>query len=119
MKRSTVKSAFDIQLKGVTVELEMLDNSIRAITFIDSDGNDCKVSMTNFSMVIDVKAKPKMIEKHQVSGDMRGIKFSELFDDKYAAERRKIELSDVCEAAIDVVMIEEDDKTLNIEQAIF
>jgi hypothetical protein len=120
MRRSTVKTAFDIKLKGIKIELHKLDKEIKGVTLTDEDGNDVSVYLSNFSMVIDVKAPPHFVEKYQLSGDIKGVKVMELFDTEYEAKSRMIDFSGMSDSlTVEKVQVEQIDDSVNEENCPF
>lgn len=94
MNWQRVKSASEIQLGGISVALEIIDKTIRGVTFRDKAGNTarvCKEDYSGFSIL--VPAEPEQKEVFKLIGKYRGkVDISETFDDKYSAEQRHRDL---------------------------
>ena len=92
MEWTAVKSAKQINLLGVEVEIDRSENAFRTITFTDPSGNKLRVAHNSYSMTVEVPSPPKTTEKFAVTGEVLGVPISETFDDSYQANSRKQEL---------------------------
>lgn len=87
-----VKHNSEVELAGVTVEIDKTDTTLNCITLTDANGNTARIRMSSYSMYLEVPAKPKLVKKFAVKGTFRGIDVNEVFDNQYQAEDRSAEL---------------------------
>jgi len=88
----SAKSAKQIVLDGVTVEVDKADSSLVSVTLTDSKGNKVRVRHNSYNMCVEIPAAPKLVDKFVVTGDVVGVPVSEVFDNKYEAENRRDDL---------------------------
>jgi hypothetical protein len=95
MEWTKVKQAKDVTLEGVSVDFDRTDGSFKSVTFTDAKGNKFRIGTeaSYSSLAVEIPAKPKLVEKHVLRGEVAGLKVEESFDSEYAARDRKQELS--------------------------
>ena len=92
MKMKSAKKASDIILAGVRVELDTKDGNPIGVTITDENGKFLRVSYTGWGLDFLVPEPPKMVERFQVAGRLKGIAFDETIDDETKALARVQEL---------------------------
>ena len=94
MKLSSIKSAKEVTLNGITVELEQRDGSLHAVTLTDTSGNFFRVAKSDYStMSAYVLSKPEKVKKYQLAGTLKGVAaVSEQFENDFEANARKSEI---------------------------
>lgn len=95
MNLKTIKTANEIKLAGYYVEAETVNDSLNAIVIRDEDGAlVAKFCNESYSFRALVPAPPKMVKRHNVSGNIHGITVNEVYSDVYEANRRASVLND-------------------------
>lgn len=90
MKYQSVKKQSEIQLEGVTVEIEKVDNSTRAVIITDAKGQQLRIAYASYCMEVLVPAAPEMEKVYIVKGKVGEVNVpEETFTDSYEAEQRK------------------------------
>lgn len=88
MNYTTIKNAAEIQLQGISVELEKRDGSNHSVVLKDSDGGFLKIT-ASYGISVLGKAKPVMVKKWRLAGKFAGLlDVSEDFDSDYDAKTR-------------------------------
>ena len=109
MNLTSVKTASDLKLDGITFDCEFRDKVITAVTLTDKSGNIARFTLDNYNFRALVPAQPEKKKVHVVTGTVRvvGTPIREEFDESYEANGRKSELdqSGVCDDA--AVKVEE------------
>lgn len=89
MKFKAVKSADEIKLDGVTIELDKTGDTINGLTITDAKGRLLRIAKRNWSdIALEVPAPPETIKMHIVSGDLLGLPVREQFAESYEATNR-------------------------------
>src|SRR5215203_4277642 len=103
----SAKKSSDIKLPGgLVADVEQVDGCTRGVSIRTPEGAVLLVARGDWSISVTVPAPPKMIKKFRLTGELRGVKYEEMFDDKYAAETRGRALSDDGELAGEIAEIE-------------
>lgn len=101
MNWTSIKTAADMRLDGVTFDCEFRDKSLAAVTATDKNGNAIRFVLENYSVRALVPAAPEKKTVHVVKGTVRaiGTEIREEFDEPYAANSRRneIEQAEVCD----------------------
>lgn len=93
MNLKAVKRETDVQLAGITVEIERHDGSAMGVTLRDAAGGMLVIKQGPYSSLnVFVPAPPPMVKRWRISGELKGIKFEELFEEQYKAVARLNEL---------------------------
>jgi len=95
MKFKQVKKVSEMQLSGITIDLDQTGDTLNSVTFTDTEGHTVRVRYSSYSMYVEVPAPPAMVKKHLVSGKLHGVVVSESFDEPYPATLRVRELREV------------------------
>lgn len=94
MKLITAKTASEIKLNGIKVELEMVDGTAKSATLTDADGNIVKFTQENYAgFRAYVAAPPEMKTQWRLEGEVLGVKIDESFDEQYLAMDRRNQLA--------------------------
>lgn len=99
MKLKTVKTATEVALKGVKIELDIVDKDIRGVTITDADGKFFRVQQTaqysqNLSLQVpDTGEEEKFcVEATLYAGYSFETRISRIFDTQQEAEAMKLDL---------------------------
>lgn len=92
MKLVSVKTADAIKLTGITVELEIVDNSTKSATLTDADGNMVQFAIDSYNFKVYVKAPPVRVKKYHLHGEVLGLSVDETFDAEHEAMHRRNQL---------------------------
>jgi hypothetical protein len=88
MNYTTIKNAAEIQLQGISVELEKRDGSNHAIVLRDANGGFLKIT-ASYGISVLGPAAPKMVKKFRLSGKFAGlVDVLEDFDSEYDAKAK-------------------------------
>lgn len=94
MRYENAKTAAAVKLKGVNVEFEMIDTTLKAVIIRDAADNICRITIENYNVLnCLVPAGPKLEKRHVLHGTTPMGKFREAFGSKYEAEERKREVA--------------------------
>lgn len=85
MKFVSVKKNADVKLEGITVDFDIVDNSVKAIMLKDAKGNVLRVSERAYNLYVEVPAPPEKEIKHKLSGEVIGLKIEKVFDNSREA----------------------------------
>lgn len=89
MNLKSVKKENEVNLHGVLVAFERQDNSIMGVTIRDGNGGTLVVRQGPYSSLnVFIPAPPSMVKRWKIEGELKGLRFSELFEDKWKAETR-------------------------------
>jgi hypothetical protein len=91
----TKKEQSSLMLAGVTIEVDFVNESAKAIMLRDSEGRMLRVASDSeySSLSLLVPQPPKMVDKWKLAGVVLGLKVEEFFDDEWAAKNRLDSLS--------------------------
>ena len=89
MKWVSIKSASDVKLEGIKVDIEQVNNSLSAVIFTDAKGHTCKIVLQSYSMLFVMPEPPKLEDRWLVAGKYDGDEMRKLFDDEYTAREFK------------------------------
>ncbi len=104
-KWTSVKTDEDIQLGGVSVELDWTNNSIVGVKLSDEAGNTLRVTKGDYS---ELKVLvPATVEKYRLHGTYCGLDIDQVFDDEMSARDKKSEIAGLGEetATLEIVKI--------------
>ena len=90
---TTPKSAKDVQLDGVTIEIDKKDTSFLSVTLTDKSGHKFRTRYENYSLSLEVPQPPETKDASVLSGNVMGLPVRETFEDDYKAIQRKGELT--------------------------
>ena len=90
---TTPKSAKDVQLDGVTIEIDKKDTSFLSVTLTDKSGHKFRTRYENYSLSLEVPQPPETKDASVLSGNVMGLPVRETFEDDYKAHLRKAELT--------------------------
>ena len=112
MKFAAISKNLVPKLKGITIDIDSVNDQPKILTLIDSDGNLVRVGDLGgySSLLITVAAPPKMVKKYKLAGSLKGLAVEELFEEKYLADDRMRELAGLAsdsDLAITEVEVEE------------
>lgn len=109
MKFKSTKKASDIALDGITVELDVVDSAVKAITLTDPKGSIVRIAHRDYSsMYVEVPAPPELVKRWKLSGHVLSLPVDKLFDTEYDANDERQRLERACR--------EESDSSLKVEQ---
>jgi hypothetical protein len=108
MDLKTVKKSADVALTGVTTELEVVDGHVARVKITDANGRSVFIRHTGYSLEVMVPAPPKMVERFQVKGSIKGIDFCERFETEFAARQRIDEIGPDNEVTPEKIEIQEE-----------
>lgn len=94
MRFKTIKSASEIQLAGVKVSIDQVNDCPQAVTVTDEQGKLLRISLRSYALSIETLAPPKTEKRWQLSGTLCGATINAwTFDDEHAARRQLTEWS--------------------------
>jgi hypothetical protein len=89
MRFDTVKSADQITLRGISVELDIVGGSLKGATLRDASGSMARFTLRNWNdFTIEVPAAPKMVKRHRMQAEVLGVATVELFEHSHQAHER-------------------------------
>jgi hypothetical protein len=117
----SIKTAADVQLAGITVDLERRDNSITAIVLRDGKGGllkVCRGESYSSDVKLYVPEPPKVEDRWRVSGDFDGAPIRKVFEHEHEADdfARRLESRDI-KAKKERVKVEVKDDGSEAEQS--
>jgi len=95
VKFKSVKTAAELGLVGVNVELTVVDGSVQAVTLRDRAGHLAVIRAADSyskAITILVPAPPETAKRHMVTGTACGLTVDEPFETAYEATERLREL---------------------------
>lgn len=97
MNWKQVKVASDIQVSGVSIELDRVGDSLKGIIISDSNGNKLRVRENSYSIAIEASCPPPTKKQYRVEGEIHGAKIqSVVFDNNRDAEIKASEWGEGC-----------------------
>jgi len=121
MKLITAKSAVDIKIPGIRVELTKVDNQITGATLTDKDGKILAIfTMLSYTFTVQIPAPVETEDAFLVEGTAFGLPLKAIFKTEREANDKRSSLmqaaSDADEQAdlkVSAVMIEKPDATIS------
>lgn len=89
MRFIEVKKQSDIKLNGITVDLDVVNETVKGITLRDTAGGILKVVESGYAISVQVPAPPKTEKRWRVAGSLLGIDMCKDFADQYEAKRER------------------------------
>lgn len=87
------KSAKQLVLDGINIEVDKSDSTLVGVTFTDATGRKVRVRYESYNMCVEIPQAPKTTDKFAVRGTVNGLHVDETFDHEYQANDRKEELT--------------------------
>lgn len=121
MRYAKVKHPAEIQLEGVTVEMETVDDSLQSVTITDVKGNVLKLAMISYTLYAQIPAPPKMVKRYAVQGTVLTLPVDLQFAHRHEAEnaadhfRRGTSPDNVALTVSEVLVAEDDVRTDALE----
>lgn len=113
MKFERVKKVSEIQLEGITIEVDQTDSTINHVTLTDAKGNLVRFGVVSFNFVVEVPAKPKTVKRFQVEGTVVGAmmvpevyEYLSMAQDRVNTLRRETEVHSLQIVEVDVLEAE-------------
>ena len=104
-KLRNVKEAQDIQLDGISVELDIVGSILKQVTLTDGSGNLVKFGIENYALWCVVEEEPELKTRYCVSCTWCGVDVTDYFNDHAQAQHRKSELENA--GGVDVQIVSE------------
>lgn len=108
MKFKSVKKSSEIVLEGVKVDLDIVDGSVKGVTFTDAKGNVVRMAERGYNLYVEVPAPPEIERKYRLHGSVLGLPVEQYFEDEYSAndEKRRLENGSRDDADLTVELVE-------------
>lgn len=93
MHLKAIKKDSDIVLDGVQIETERHDGQLQGLTLTDKKGALVIVRQGPYTgLQVFVPGPPPMVTRYRIQGEIKKVKFSELFESEFDASMRRNEL---------------------------
>ena len=89
MKFKSVKKGSEVVLAGIKVDLDVVDNAVKAVILTDANGGMVRITERAYSMYVEVPAPPETEPKFKLSGKVLDLPVEKLFESEYDAECEK------------------------------
>ncbi len=108
MKFATIRDFKELQLPGIEIQADSIDNSLRTVSFYVGTKLAFRLALDSYNLVAQKVAPPEMRNVRRLSGTVLGIPVQQDFDSKYEADdaRRKYE-SGLCDEKYSTLAISE------------
>lgn len=103
MRWENAKAASAVKLKGVEIEFDLVDKTLKAVLIRDMAGNICRVAIEDYNQLrCLIPAGPVKEKRHVLHGTTPLGKFREAFESKYEAESRQTEIDGMFRKDVDL-----------------
>lgn len=106
MKLMRAKTAADVKLKGVVLELVTEGGEIHRIILRDVDGGYLEIARKDYSLQAFIPAPPEMKKVWKITGTMVGMEIEKIFDDEYEAKQAVAKIEGVQDTKFKIEEIE-------------